>query len=164
MLGAPVQMAFAVDDVMAAAQRWVAAGVGPFFVAEHITVRSARVRGEPGDFDHSSAFAHWGLLMVELICQHDGGPDPVIGDSGLHHVAHFVDDIGVAAEWLAANGALETLYAETTTGTPFAFHDARAERGHFIEIYEPTQRLVAFYELVREESMGWTGSDPIRRI
>ena len=164
MLGAPVQIAFAVDDVVAAAQRWVARGVGPFFVIEHIELRNVRVRGESGTFDHSSAYAQWGPLMVELICQHDSGAEPIVGGSGVHHIAHFVDDFGTAAASLSAQHAQEALYAETPAGMPFAFYDARDERGHLIEIYERTERLGRFYEMVRDASLGWNGADPIRRL
>ena len=164
MLAAPVQIAYAVDDVVAAAQRWTAHGVGPFFVLEHIEVRNVRVHGAPATFDHSSAYAQWGPLMVELICQHDAGPTPVVGTSGVHHVAHFVDDFGAATRALTAQGDVEVLYAETSSGMPFAFHDARREYGHFIEIYERTERLGRFYEMVRDASIGWAGTDPVRRL
>ncbi|MGB8859933.1 MAG: VOC family protein [Ilumatobacteraceae bacterium] len=164
MLGPPVQIAYAVDDAVEAARRWVARGVGPFFVLEHIEVRNVRVRGDEGSFDHSSAYAQWGPLMVELICQHDGGPNPVVGRTGVHHMAHFVDDFAAASTSLTEQGAAEALYAETSTGMPFAFHDARAERGHFIEIYERTERLGRFYDMVREAASGWNGTDAIRRL
>ena len=162
MLGAPVQVAYAVDDVVLAAQRWVARGVGPFFVIEHIELRSVRVRGVSGTFDHSSAYAQWGPLMVELICQHSGGQNPVVGTTGVHHIAHFVDDFAAASAALTARGDAEAMYAETGSGMPFAFHDARAEHGHFVEIYERTERLGRFYEMVRDASVRWNGADPIR--
>ena len=164
MLAAPVQIAYAVDDVVDAAQRWVARGVGPFFVIEHIELRNVRVRGESSTFDHSSAYAQWGSLMVELICQHGGGADPIVGGSGVHHIAHFVDDFTGAGAALLGHGAAETLYAETPGGMPFAFYDADDARGHLIEIYERTDRLGRFYEMVREASLVWSGADPIRRL
>ncbi len=164
MLGGPVQIAYAVGDVTEAAGRWVANGVGPFFVREHIEVTNVRVRGAAASFDHSSAYAQWGDLMIELIHQHDGGPDPVVGSSGVHHVAHFVDDFAAAAAQLVRAGHHEVLYAETTTGMPFAFHDGRHERGHLIEIYERTAPLVGFYQMVRAASVGWRGADPVRRL
>ncbi len=164
MLGAPIQVAYAVDDVVLAAQRWVARGVGPFFVIEHIQLRNVRVRGVSGTFDHSSAYAQWGPLMVELICQHDGGQNPLVSTTGVHHIAHFVDDFTAAGASLIEQGASETLYAETSTGMPFAFFDACDTRGHLIEIYERTERLGRFYERVRDASVGWAGNDPIRRL
>ena len=115
-------------------------------------------------FDHSSAFAQWGDVMVELIHQHDGGDDPVVGDTRIHHVAHFVDDFVTASRDLAAAGHPEVLYAETTTGMPFAFHDALADRGHLIEIYERTPALARFYDMVRDASIGWDGTNPVRRL
>jgi hypothetical protein len=164
MLGPPVQIAYAVDDVRTAAYRWSTRGIGPFFVREHIEVLDVRVRGTVATFDHSSAYAWWGSVMVELICQHDGGTDRLVPTSGLHHVAHFVDDIAVTGAALAAGGAPEALYAQTSAGMPFAMHDARAEFGHYIEIYEPTPRLRAFYDMVRASAQGWSGDDPIRSL
>lgn len=164
MFGPPVQIAYAVDDVVAAAHRWVARGVGPFFVIEHIAVHEVRVHGAPSTFDHSSAYAQWGPLMVELICQHHGGAEPIVGSSGVHHIAHFVDDLAAASTALTAQGMPEAMYAQTAAGMPFVFHDARAERGHYIEIYERTERLGRFYDLVRSVADDWDGSDPIRRL
>lgn len=164
MLRDPVQIAYAVDDVFIAARHWVERGVGPFFVLEHIEVCNARLRGVADVFDHSSAYAQWGSVMVELICQHDGGSDPIVGATGIHHVAHFVGDFATTATGLVAHGHAEVLYAETSSGMPFAFHDGLDEFGHHIEIYERTDRLAAFYGMVRDASVGWNGTDPIRTI
>jgi Glyoxalase/Bleomycin resistance protein/Dioxygenase superfamily len=160
----PVQIAYAVDDVVTAAQQWSSRGVGPFFVREHIDVHNVRVRGRPATFDHSSAYGQWGALMVELIHQHDAGADAVVGHSGIHHVAFFVEHFGIAAASLRADGCDEVLYAETATGMPFAFHDARADRGHLIEIYERTAPLDRFYRMVRDASIDWDGTDPVRML
>ena len=162
MLGPPVQIAYAVDDVRRAARRWSNRGVGPFFVREHIELVDVRVRGMAATFDHSSAYAWWGSTMVELICQHDGGAAPLVSSSGLHHVAHFVDDVAVSGAALVTGGHAEALYARTAAGMAFSMHDARAELGHYIEIYEPTPRLRAFYDMVRVAADEWSGDDPIR--
>ena len=164
MLGVPVQIAYAVDGVERAAAIWAARGVGPFFVREHIELMNVRVRGQASGFDHSSAFAHWGGVMIELIHQHDACDGQIVGVSGIHHVAHFVDDFEKASAHLVGAGHAEMLYAETRTGMPFAFHDALAERGHLIEIYERTPALARFYDLVLDASAGWDGTDPVRRL
>lgn len=131
-------------DTHEAVKRWESRGIGPFVIREHIELENARLFNQPGDFDHTSAFAQWGEVMVELIHQHDPGEVPVVGTSGVHHVAIFVDDFAEAhAEWTAA-GFEEALYAEAGE-MPFAFFDAREELGHFIEIYEETERLKEFY-------------------
>lgn len=159
-----MQIAYAVDDVERATQLWVGRGVGPFFVREHIEVTNARIHGRPTSFDHSSAFAHWGDVMVELIHQHDADGTPIVATSGIHHVAHFVDDFAAATAGLTTAGYDEVLYAETTTGMPFAFHDGLDERGHLIEIYERTPSLARFYDMVRESARGWDGTDAIRHL
>ena len=163
MLGGPVQIAYGVDDVERAARSWAARGVGPFFVREHIEVTSSRVNGRPVTFDHSSAYAQWGEVMVELIHQHESDADMIVGTAGVHHVAHFVERFDDASRALTESAHAEVLYAETTTGMPFAFHDG-LERGHLIEIYERTAPLARFYDMVREAAIGWDGADPVRRL
>ena len=162
MFGAPVQVAYATDDVHAAAGRWTERGIGPFFVIEHITLTDVEIDGRPGVFDHSSAYGQWGSVMVELICQHEPGSDPVVGTSGVHHVATFVDDFEAASAALTGDGFDRRLFAQTPGGQAFAFHDARPTLGHHLEIYEQTDRLAGFYAMVREASIGWDGTKPIR--
>lgn len=159
----PVQIAYAVSDVRAAAARWIERGAGPFFVRDHIQVSNARVFGQDQEFDHSSAYGQWGELMVELICQHDGGADPLVGKGGLHHVAFFADDFATQAQALVGAGFAEALYAEAG-GMPFAFFDARAEYGHFIEIYEQVPRLAEFYAMVKDAAQDWDGTAPVRTL
>jgi hypothetical protein len=62
---------------------------------------------------------------------------------------------------LIGGGRPEMLYAETGTGVAFAMHDARPELGHYIEIYEDSERLRGFYDMVRSAAANWDGSDPI---
>jgi len=101
---------------------------------------------------------------VELIHQHDGGDEPIVGSSGIHHVAHFVENFEAATGQLTVSGRAEVLYAETGTGMPFAFHEGGAEFGHLIEIYERTTPLGRFYEMVHDASNGWNGTDPVRHL
>jgi catechol 2,3-dioxygenase-like lactoylglutathione lyase family enzyme len=163
MLGRPVQIAYGVDDVRTAATRWVAQDVGPFFVIDHIVATHVRIDGDAATFDHSSAYGWWGDVMIELICQH-GGNVTVVPPTGLHHVAFFVDDMSAAQKALVSSGRREVLYAETANGQAFAMHDARSELGHLIEIYEPTPRLTAFYDMVRDAATHGPGTDPIRTL
>ena len=139
--GGPVQIAYGVDDIPGAVLRWEALGAGPFVVREHIAV-------EPSWFDHSSAYGWWGSVMVELVRVHA----PVeLHHRGLHHMAYFVDSFTTAAAVLAADGMPPVLTARAGD-TDFAFHDATASLGHYIEIYEPSDRLVGFYDHIRELS------------
>ena len=146
-LGPPVQIAYAVTDVAAAAQRFASTtGAGPFFVVEHIPLEVARVNGVDGIFDHSSAYGQWGDIMVELVHEHSA---PIVAPStGVHHVAFMVDDLAASIAWCHTNGWGEVLYARTSGGQEFAFCDARRELGHLVELYEPSERLISFYAMV----------------
>lgn len=164
-MGAPVQLAYAVEDVREAAAGWAPLGVGPFFVMEHIELGTTLVNGAPATFDHSSAYGWWGEMMFELICQHDTtGSDRIVGSCGLHHVAHFVDDLDAVSSGLLRDGHAEVLRAETSSGMGFAFHDGGAARGHLIEIYEPVPALRRFYAMVRDASIDWDGTDAVRTL
>lgn len=160
-LRGPVQIAYAVDDVIGAAESCVARGAGPFFVRHHIEVANSRVKGEPRQFDHSSAYGQWGDLMVELLCEHHDDAERLGPAQGVHHMAFFVDDVAEAQAQLTDHGWPEALYAEAGT-TAFAMHDARSELGHLVEIYQDTDGLIGFYELVKSAAKDWRGDQPIR--
>ncbi len=168
LLGAPVQIAYAVNDAEEAAHRWARDfGAGPFFLARHIPVSDVVHRGEPSEFDHSSAYGQWGSIMVELVQDHGTGPSAVRdlyapGETGLHHMAYLVDDLDQATTALGDAG-FELAQSARAGGTRFNFIDAVATMGHFLELYEPRPALVGFYDHVAEAAQGWDGSDPVRQ-
>ena len=166
-LGPPKQIAYAVPDAFEAAKRWVKDfGAGPFFVSEHIPVTDVIYRGFPSSFDHTSAYGQWGDIMVELVQGHGTGPSVVrdlynADESGLHHLAFFVEDID-----LATNSLIDLVFELGMTAragpTIFNMIDATKTLGHFIELYEPNEALIDFYTRVKEASVNWDGEDPIR--
>jgi hypothetical protein len=166
-LGAPVQIAYAVVDAEAAAHRWASEfGAGPFFLAPHIPVTDVIHRGVPGVFDHTSAYGQWGSIMVELVQDHGTGPSAVRdlfapGETGLHHMAYFVEDLDGTTESLGALG-FELAQSAVAGTTRFNFIDAVELTGHFFELYEPSDALVGFYQRVRAAAIDWDGSDPVR--
>jgi len=169
-LGPPIQIAYAVPDVHAAAARWAAGfGAGPFFVREHIELVDVVHRGRPARFDHSAAYGQWGTMMIELVQDH-GTTTSVVRDmyahdeTGAHHVAFAVQDIGAALKWLQGLGHGLAMSARTTGGTEFCFVDTVAECGHMLELYERSERLLGFYEMVAAASRDWDGSDAVRPL
>lgn len=158
----PVQIAYPVDDVVRAAERFSAqTGAGPFFVLRHIALAESRVNGHSAPFDHSSAYGQWGDVMVELVQEHT--PPLVAPGSGVHHMAFMVPDLGAALTRADEQGWHEVLWAATATGQQFAF--ARApELGHLVEMYEPSERLLGFYERIAEAAQGWDGAEPVRLL
>ncbi|HTH04241.1 MAG TPA: VOC family protein [Ilumatobacteraceae bacterium] len=169
-LGPPVQIAYAVPDAAAAAHEWARdTGAGPFVVRPHIELADVFVRGLPGSFDHTSAYGQWGPVMVELVQDHGDGPSPVRemfarGESGLHHLAFFVDDLQSTVVRLVEAGLSVAMSARTSGGVEFCFVDAVATHGHMLELYRPDDRLRAFYARVADAASGWDGRDPVRVI
>ena len=168
-LGRIVQIAYAVEDVREAARSFAERmGAGPFFVRHHDLPRHVDHRGEPAGFDHSSAYGQWGDVQVELVQIHDAEPaslaDIVQRSTGIHHVATFVASIDDEQRRLTALGWPAVMTAETASGMRYAFHDARAELGHLVEIYEPSRCVLALYAQVAAASSGWQGEDPVRAL
>lgn len=158
----PVQIAYPVDEVVTAAARFSErTGAGPFFVMRHIPVTASRVRGQEAPFDHSSAYGQWGDVMVELVQEHT--PALVTPGSGVHHMAFMVPSLHDALAGCAQRGWTEVLWAHTGAGQEFAFAHA-PELGHLVEMYEPSERLLGFYERVARAAAGWDGSDPVRLL
>ena len=171
LLGQPVrQLAYIVDDVRAAAlAHHRTFGSGPYYIADHIPLKRSRYRGEDTVFDHSAAYGQWGSVMIEFMCQHNDAPSAIHdmyprGREGFHHIALIVKSMAQARSELEARGFEEALYAEMLDGFEFIMFDARASHGHFIELYEGTDRLVGFYDMIAQASVHFKGEDVLRNI
>ena len=104
--------------------------------------------------------------MVELVQDHGTGPSVVrdlydVDESGLHHLAFFVEDIDLATKSLNDLGFKLGMTAKAGP-TTFNMIDATKTLGHFIELYEPNEALLSFYTRVKEASINWDGEDAIR--
>ena len=168
--GEIVQLAYHAPDIERAAE-WFASelGAGPFYLLEHVALKSCRYRGAHSMFDHSSAYGQHGDVMIELIHQHDDAASPVRDmfgpeQEGLHHAAVFVDDIDDALSGAAVRGMANALDAVTVEGVRFVMVDARAAMGCMLEFYEKSDALAKFYGFVRHKSEGWDGADVLRRL
>ncbi len=166
-LGRIVQIAYAVEDVRAAARSFAArVGAGPFFVRHHDVPRHVDHRGAAAGFDHSSAYGQWGHVQIELVQVHSAEPaslaDIVQRTSGIHHVATFVASIDDERQRLIELGWPPVMTAETASGLRYAFHDAREQLGHLLEVYEPSAGVLTLYAMVTAAAQGWTGDDPVR--
>ena len=165
-LGTPVQIAYAVDHLEREAEIFAEQfGAGPFFVRHHPPFEATH-RGGPAVFNHSSAYGQWGEMQVELVrfgeCSPASLHRSVVAGSGLHHMAMFVDSLSAEQHRLEALGMPCVMLSTTPSGLQFAFHDARAQLGYLIEIYEPADSVLRLYRKVRDAADGWDGTDPVR--
>jgi hypothetical protein len=54
--------------------------------------------------------------------------------------------------------------ATAGNGLRFAFADANADMGHYLELYQDDDGIRRFYEFVRNAALGWDGHDPVRSL
>ena len=168
-LGVLTQVAYLVDDVEVSARHYAATlGAGPFLVRRDIAMTDTLYGGE-GRYTHTAAYGQWGPVMLELIEITEAAPKEVAEvvlslRTGIHHVANFVDDLDLASAAHEAAGSPLLMAAETSSGMRVHFHDGRETLGHLIELYEPTEHLVAHYRKVAEAADGWDGTDPVRPL
>lgn len=152
------QIAYFVEDVREAAPRMHQIfGAGPFLVSDEIQLAWAEIRGQAGDFVHTSAYGQWGNVMMELVQQDSDGHSPFRdmyepGQEGLHHMAMMVDSLKSAYDHFESQGFEIAARAQTTSGIEFAFIDTVSKLGHMIEIYEKSDQLTQFYRYIREAS------------
>lgn len=161
-----VQTAYYVADVGAAAALWVQRfRAGPFFVAERIPLTEVVVRGRASQLDHTSAYGWHGNLMVELVQQNCRTPS-IFNDRayGLHHMAYFTAELDMELQRLSRLDIATAMTAATDSGVRFAFADANATMGHYLELYQESDAIRGFYAFVREASLGWDGRNPVRML
>lgn len=161
------QLAFVVPDAEAAARDHSAlTGSGPFFVMPRYKMAIHEHRGVPTELDVSSSYGWWGDIMVEFVQMHNNEPSAFRdtfpnGGRGMHHVAIWVNDLKGAVAAFEAEGFPIAMYAERTLGLGYAMMDTRPALGFMTELYE--ESIVGpFYKMIRDPSIGWDGSDPVR--
>lgn len=164
-----MQAAFIVDDVEAAAMRWVkTTGIGPFLHVPHIELAEYSWRGEKrSGLDFSVALAQSGGIQIELIQQHCGSPsayrDTVArGAQGFHHLAIYCEDYDAAYAHYRDQGFVASV--DGTFGPlRFSYIDTSAAIGCMVELVEQHESQSDFFRRVAAAADGWDGvTDPIR--
>lgn len=165
--GTVVQIAYTVDDVRESARNFsIRTGAGPFFVRRNAIAGTLVAGGTTGRFDHSSAYGQWGRVQVELVQTHLAEPpefaETTTARQCVHHVAMMVRSVAEQQRKFAEIGWPLLYSATTPNGNDFAFHDARKDLGHLVEIYEARPSILRLYERVADAAVDWDGSDPVR--
>jgi len=171
IFGKIAQNGYVVHDIHAAMQHWVEVmGVGPWFYFEKVTVDSFRHRGQDSDLAVSIALANSGDLQIELIQQRNDAPSMyreflAAGRAGLQHVAYWS-----TAYQAVYDRALALGYRVGQEGQiggaqgRFAYFDTEAHPGTVIELSDVSGPKGAFFQLVKQASVDWDGSQPIRTL
>lgn len=167
-----VQICWVVDDMEAAALRWVKMmGAGPFFLLPHIQLDELTYRGKPATLDQSSAVGQWGSVQVELFQQHCQSPSGARemfapGQTGIQHLTWFADDLDAEARRLNAMGfdTVMTCRLPAVGGMRLAWFDTRKVLSAMVEVYEDCDLMRRFYRRVAKAAEGWSGDNPIRSL
>jgi methylmalonyl-CoA/ethylmalonyl-CoA epimerase len=166
------QIAWVVDDLDAAVRQWQQmAGIGPFFVGEHVggIFTEATHRGKPVEVDMSCAIAQAGTVQIELIKQHGGAPSPyrdvyAEGESGLHHLCSFVDDVDAECRNYQQHGFDVVMTGVVAGQTPVAYVDTRSMIGCMTELMVRDGLVVDMFAAAAAAAAEWDGTDPVRDL
>lgn len=162
------QLGFVVDDVIAAARRWVDLyGVGPFHVMPRNNL-DCTYRGQPARMDTQIAVAQAGPVQIELIAVFDDGPNVFAdmlgaGGAGFHQICTTTPDFDGKKAHYAALG-IEPACEVSGRGLRVAYYDTVDEVGFFTEVVEQTPEFLAQLAAVAGTCANWDGSEPIRLL
>jgi hypothetical protein len=162
------QIAWVVDDVIAAAARWADVyGVGPFHVLPR-RKQSVRYRGELTEIELQIAITQSGPVQLELISQ-TGGDASVYreiypqGRSGVHHMCTISGAYDETLAHYAAKGY--PVIAEVEGGAfRVAYCDTHKDFGFISELVEDNPMFRGQLTAISETCAAWDGQDPVRLL
>lgn len=162
-------LGYVVEDLEATVQRLVGElGAGPFFVLRDVAFEQVTSRGEAATFQHDSAFGQCGAVPIEVMQLERLEPERVRerfsqSPPQLHHVAYVVapELLAEAREDRERRGLPAFLHA-SAGDIDLTYHDAARAIGHHVELHADSGGLRDFFGTIRDASVGWDGSDPLR--
>jgi len=168
--GSPImQVAFVVENIEQEMLRWTSTlHIGPFFYLPHFPVIEAQYRGKPANMDIDVALAFNGGMCFELISQRNDDPSPyreLAGGarSGFHHFATGTQSFDAELERHQRDGMSFVAMAKVAVGGRVAYFEKPGLPG-MLEVIEITPAAEQLFGMIRAASVGWDGTDPIRRL
>ena len=165
------QNGYVVRDIDAALEHWTTVmGVGPFFYLETVPIDYFTYKGEPQDLEISIALGNSGDLQIELIQQRNSAPSMYLdflnaGNEGLQHMSYWTKTYQQDYDRAIASGF--RVGQEGQIGGEqgrFVYFDTETHPGTIIEMSDISGSKGELFEYIRQESIGWDGSDPIRKV
>lgn len=168
-LGGVIQMAYIVEDIRKSMQDFTARlGVGPWFLSGPFVPPEGLYRGQPTDMTVSLAVAFSGHVTIEVIQQHDTKPSvfqEFIGRRGygFHHWAIGARDFDGEVRRFQRQGYEIAFSDRSPRGVRIVYMDTSRDLPGMLEIIEITDDLEDIYLEMYQASVGWNGSDPVRK-
>jgi len=171
-LGEIRQLGYVVNDIEASMDYWHRElGVGPWYYNPRVPIVDYRYRGESYEVHNSVALANSGPMQVELIQTRNDVPSMYrdflrSGQTGLQHIAYWTDRYDADLERLQRQGMTVVMSGEVGERGRFCYFDVPAHRGahpgSVIELSEVAGPKGRMFDLIRNSSHGWDGTDPVR--
>lgn len=172
IFGGVRQIGYVVRDIEKAMSHWSGdLGVGPWFYKEDVGTTEFRYYGKVSPPPRLSiALANSGSLQIELIQQRDDAPSLYLdslkqGGECAQHVAYWtVQDYDDYVSKLIQKGYIEGHAGRMGTRGRFGYFLNPNLPGAILEISELSGGKGEYFEMIRNESIAWTGDEPIRRM
>jgi catechol 2,3-dioxygenase-like lactoylglutathione lyase family enzyme len=167
------QVAYLVPDIEAAMDHWAGVlGVGPWFYNPKVPITNYTYRGERYEPHNSVALANAGGLQIELLQTRNDVPSMYrdflrAGLSGVQHFAYWTERFDADLARAEAHGFKVCMGGEVGENGRFVYFEtpaagAGALPGTVIELSEVAGPKGRLFKMIREASVGWDGSDPVR--
>ncbi len=162
------QLGYVVNDIEAAMTHWSETlGVGPWFYNPKVPIKNYSYRGVSYEPHNSVALANSGFVQVELIQTRNDVPSMyrdflTARNTGLQHVAYWTTDYDADLERLLKQGFKPVMQGEVGENGRFIYFDTEYHPGTVIELSEVAGPKGKMFDLIRQASEGWDGSDPVR--
>jgi hypothetical protein len=173
LLGKPAHQCYVYSDFDKALERFIAAGIGPFFVLDEVGV-ICHYRGEQHPFRCLVAFAYSGDSCIEINTPLDfGGISAFHNDflsrnphGGLHHIAYCSDDFDATlARMEKAGKPLRTVVdmRDPANGTQVEIfcEPVGVEDPIYYQLMRPGV-FDSWFAAIHKAAVEWDGTDPIR--
>jgi len=167
-LGEIRQLGYVVHDIEAAMDYWSKTlGVGPWYYNPKVPIVNYRYKGEAHQPHNSVALANSGFVQVELIQTRNDVPSMyrdflLAGRTGLQHIAYWTADYDADLARLTGQGFKPVMSGEVGERGRFIYFDTEYHPGTVIELSEVAGPKGRMFDLIRESSAGWDGSNPVR--
>jgi len=162
------QLGYVVNDIEAAMTHWSETlGVGPWFYNPKVPIKNYSYRGVSYEPHNSVALANSGFVQVELIQTRNDVPSMyrdflTAGNTGLQHVAYWTTHYDADLERLLKQGFKPVMQGEVGENGRFIYFDTEYHPGTVIELSEVAGPKGKMFDLIRQASEGWDGSESVR--
>ena len=168
LLGEIRQLGYVVTDIEKAMEYWAGTlGVGPWFYNPRVPIEDYHYEGKSYEIHNSVALANSGFIQVELIQTRSDTPSMYrdfmqAGFTGLQHVAYWTNDFDTDLARMEAQGFRVKMSGLVGADGRFVYFDKEMHPGTVIELSEVVGPKGRMFDMIRQTSRSWDGSEPVR--